>query len=216
MQQISSQIRIILVEDHAIFIEGLCSILQTVAGINICGTFTSGSTALTFLKENPVDVVFLDISLPEISGIEVCKSIKAIDENIKIIALTNHSEKSVIMEMLQNGSDGYLLKNTSKQDLINAIFQVLNNQFLMNSELQKILFSSEAKKTDIPRLTKRELEILRLVSEGGTTASIAKNLFISPQTVETHRHNVMQKLNVSNAASLIKKAGELGLLSEKF
>lgn len=212
MPQLTETIPVIIIEDHAIFIEGLCSILKQVEHIVIAGTFTEGKAALDFLRKENVSIVFLDISLPEMSGIEVCREIKAFNKEIKVIALTNHTEKSVIMDMLQSGADGYLLKNTSRNDLVTAIFQVLNNQFLMNNELQQILFSSGRKAKTIPRLTQREQEILLLVSEGATTAAIAKQLFISPQTVETHRHNLMQKFQVSNSPSLIRKAVEYGML----
>ncbi|HEY8917415.1 MAG TPA: response regulator transcription factor, partial [Chitinophaga sp.] len=187
-------------------VEGLCSILQNAAGIRISGTFMDGGSALAFLAANDVDVVLLDISLPEMSGIEVCKIIKAKHPDTRVIALTNHTEKSVIREMLENGADGYLLKNTSKKDLISAIFQVLDNQFTMNAEVQKILFAPSAQSTDVPRLTKREKEILQLVSEGATTAAIAAQLFVSPQTVETHRRNMMQKFKVNNSSALVRKA----------
>lgn len=212
MRQQLKHVSVIIVEDHSIFIEGLCSILQDADGIKVLETFTRGEAALEFLKSQRADIVLLDISLPEMSGIKVCSAIKELDQSIKIIALTNHTEKSVIVEMLQNGVDGYLLKNTSRKDLVAAILQVHENRFLMNNELQKILFSPETKVKDIPRLTQREQEVLKLVSEGATTAAIAKQLFISPQTVETHRHNLMQKFRVSNSASLIKKAGEYGML----
>lgn len=146
------------------------------------------------------------------SGIELCRYIKNNNKDIKIIALTNHTEKSVIQEMLKNGADGYLLKNTSKQDLVNAIFQVMNNQFTMQSDLQKILFNQAPAAPDTPRLTTREKEVLQLVSQGITTNAIAARLFISPQTVETHRRNLMQKFEVTNSAALIGKATRLGIL----
>ena len=206
MLQKKTDIAVAIVEDHSIVVEGLCSILQNAEGIRISGTFMDGGSALTFLDANVVDVVLLDISLPEMSGIEVCKVIKAKHPDTRVIALTNHTEKSVIREMLENGADGYLLKNTSKKDLISAIFQVLDNQFTMNSEVQKILFAPSAKSTDVPRLTKREKEILQLVSEGATTAAIAAQLFVSPQTVETHRRNMMQKFKVNNSSALVRKA----------
>lgn len=212
MQRELKETSIIIVEDHSIFIEGLRSILLNAEGLKIAGTFTGGQPALAFLRSQRADVVLLDISLPDMSGIAVCQAIKKLDNSIKIIALTNHTEKSIIMEMLQNGADGYLLKNTSRKDLVTAINQVMSNQFLMNNELQKILFAAEKKSGNQPRLTQREQEVLKLVAEGITTASIAKQLFISPQTVETHRHNLMQKFEVSNSASLIRKAGECGLL----
>lgn len=209
----NKNIAVVIIEDHSIFIEGLCSVLQNVEGIHVEGTFTHGRPALEFMIANPVDLVFLDISLPEMSGMEVCQKIKAIDRNIKVIALSNHTEKSVITEILQKGADGYLLKNTSRKDLVNAIFQVRENQMSMNAEVQSILFAPTTPKADLPRLTKRETEILRLVSEGETTATIAAKLFISPQTVETHRKNLMQKFKVNNSAALIRKAIENSIIS---
>lgn len=204
----NSNISVVIIEDHSIFIEGLCTVLQNVDGVDVAGTFTHGEPALEFLSAHPVDVVFLDISLPEMSGIEVCQRIKAIHPAVKVIALSNHTEKSVITEILQKGANGYLLKNTSRKDLVNAIFQVLEDQMSMNAEVQRILFTPSAPQADVPRLTKRETEILKLVSEGATTTAIATKLFISPQTVETHRKNLMQKFKVNNSAALIRKAIE--------
>jgi len=213
MSSENANIALVIIEDHSIFIEGLCSVLQNVEGVDVVGTFTLGGPALEFMSANHVDVVFLDISLPEMSGMEVCQKIKAIDRSIKVIALSNHTEKSVITEIMQKGADGYLLKNTSRKDLINAIFQVREDQMSMNAEVQRILFSPTAPQADVPRLTKRETEILKLVSEGATTAGIAAQLFISPQTVETHRKNLMQKFKVNNSASLIRKAIENNIIS---
>lgn len=217
IQQLMSEkknISVVIIEDHSIFIEGLCSVLQNVEGVSVTGTFMMGEPALEFIGTHSVDVVFLDISLTEMSGIEVCQAIKTIDPSIKVIALSNHTEKSVITEILQKGADGYLLKNTSKKDLTNAIFQVCDNQLSMNGEVRAILFSpsAPAPAADLPRLTKRETEILKLVSEGATTAAIASQLFISPQTVETHRKNMMQKFKVNNSAALIRKAIENKIL----
>lgn len=203
---------VIIVEDHSIILEGLSSILNNTEDLYLAGTFFTAEDALKFLENRSVDIILLDISLPEMSGIAFCKMIKQQDPGVKIIALTNHTEKSVIQEMLQNGADGYLLKNTSKQDLINAINQVVANQFILQSELQKILFSPSETEKDVPRLTTREKEILQMVGLGATTNAIAEKLFISPQTVETHRRNIMQKLEVNNSAALIKKATEKGLL----
>ena len=209
-----SDLSVIIIEDHSIFVEGLCSVLQNVAGIFIAGTFIDGPSALDFIRTHRVDVVLLDISLPGLPGTEVCRAIRYADPSIKVIALTNHTEKSVITAMLQNGASGYLLKNTSKKDLVNAIFQVRDDQLSINAEVQSILFSPSPPPAEIPRLTRREMEVLQLVSEGVTTAGIATRLFISPQTVETHRKNLMQKFKVNNAASLIRKAIEHRLLKE--
>lgn len=208
----TNKLSILVVEDHSIIAEGLSSILQGSEELELTGIFQTAEAALHFLASHPVDVLLLDISLPEMSGLEMCRIVKQQYKNTKIIALTNHTEKSVIQEMLENGADGYLLKNTSKQDLVAAIFQVMKNQFIMQSELQKLLFSPAPAGKAQPRLTTREKEILHLVSQGTTTSAIARQLFISPQTVETHRRNLMQKFEVNNSAALIKKATEKGLL----
>ncbi|WP_018628343.1 response regulator [Niabella aurantiaca] len=206
------KLSVIVVEDHSIIAEGLNSILHDNEELELKGIFATAEEALVFLEASAIDVLLLDISLPEMSGLEMCRIVKRQYPRTKIVALTNHTERSVIQEMLENGADGYLLKNTSKQDLITAIAEVMKNRFILQSELQKILFSPAAADKDRPRLTTREKEILLLVSQGTTTSTIAKQLFISPQTVETHRRNLMQKFEVNNSAALIKKATEKGLL----
>ncbi len=210
---VNHPLSVIIVEDHAIFIEGLQHVLQKMPQLQVLAGFTNGEAALQYLQQQPADMVFLDISLPGIQGPEVCRTIKQIDHHTRVIALTNHTEKSVILEMLQNGADGYLLKNTTQEELITAVQQVLNNEYRLPADIQQLLFAPGSKNTSLmPRLTQREKEVLLLVSEGATTADIAGRLFISRQTVETHRHHLMQKFGVNNSAALIKKAVQYGLL----
>jgi len=206
------KLSVIIVEDHSIIVEGLSSIINNTDELELTGTFSTAEEAMKFLETNTVDIILLDISLPAMSGIEMCRLVKQKDKKTKIIALTNHTERSVINDMLTNGADGYLLKNTSKNDLIESIFQVLDNKFILQSELQKVLFSNTQTNNTLPRLTTREKEILVLVSNGATTSAIASQLYISSQTVETHRRNLMQKFEVNNSAALIKKAVEQGFL----
>lgn len=206
------KLSLIIVEDHSIIVEGLRSIVQNTQNLVLTGVFSNAEDALLFLTNHQADIILLDIGLPGISGIEFCKLIKASHKETKVIALTNHTEKSVIQSMLESGADGYLLKNTSKQDLVAAISQVMNNQFIMQSDLQKMLFAPVGDEKGIPRLTTREKEILLLVSQGATTTAIARQLFISTQTVDTHRRNIMQKFEANNSAVLIRKATELGIL----
>lgn len=132
---------------------------------------------------------------------------------IKILGLSTYSEPSIINQMIKNGVKGYLLKNATSDELVNAISQVHKGNFYFGSEVQKILADSVSQESkNIPKLTRRETHILRLIADGKTTNSIAEELFISPLTVETHRRNLMQKLEVSNAASLIKIAVEHKLI----
>lgn len=206
------KLSVVIVEDHAIIIEGLSRIITEASEFDLLGVFTNAEDALAFLQHNNTDIILLDIGLPGMSGIEMCKQVKQHNKKVKIIALTNHTERSVINDMLTNGADGYLLKNTSKDDLLHTIMEVMDNKFVLQSELQKVLFNSEHTTNALTRLTAREKEILILVSKGATTANIAAQLFISAQTVETHRRNLMQKFEVGNAAALIKKAMEQGFI----
>lgn len=201
-----------LVEDHSIFIEGLESILQKMEGVQVVATFCNGQQALDYLQNQPVDLVFLDISLPGLSGIALCHTIHHRYRHIKIVALSNHTERNMINDMLEAGANGYLLKNASCHDLQNAIEQVLLGQCVMSEEIRQIVFSLADKKERIPRLTNREKEVLYWISEGMTTQTIANKLFVSIQTVETHRYNLLQKFEVPNSVTLVKRALELGVL----
>lgn len=207
------KISVVLVEDHSIFIEGLNSVLQKIEGVEVVADFDSGKEVLDYLQQNTVDLVFLDISLPgELSGIDICRAIHRIRRQTKVIALSNHTEKNIITEMLANGANGYLLKNASVHDLENAIEQALQGQCVMSDEVREILFTSSGNPQHIPRLTNREKEVLHLIAEGLTTQKIASRLFISVQTVESHRYNLLQKFDVPNAVALVKKAFEIGFI----
>ncbi|MBC9933156.1 response regulator [Chitinophaga qingshengii] len=209
--QINNRISVVVIEDHAIFIEGLRSVLQPSDQLQIVADFTDGETALQYLEKHTADIVLLDISLPGMQGPAVCSTIKKLHPGTYVVALTNHTEKSIILNMLKNGADAYLLKNAPKEELLAVIFQVLRHEYRLPEHLQQLLFKPDPAAI-VPKLTAREKEVLQMVSGGATTAVIAAKLFISRQTVETHRHHLMQKLQVNNAAALIKKAGELGLL----
>ncbi|MGB5556062.1 MAG: response regulator transcription factor, partial [Flavobacteriaceae bacterium] len=175
--------------------------------------FTNGRDTLAYLEKEKVDVVLLDVNLPDINGVEMVKLILDIRATIGVLGLSTYSEPSIINQMIKNGVKGYLLKNATADELVNAISQVHQGRFYFGSEVQKILADSVSQESkDLPKLTRRETHILRLIAEGKTTNTIAEELFISPLTVETHRRNLMQKLEVSNAASLIKIAVEHKLI----
>lgn len=203
----------LIIDDHPVVQEGLKSLLHDKPEIELSGCFALGLEALSFLEHNSVDVILLDISLPDINGIELCKRIKQLDKEVKILGLSNYSERSMIMQMLQNGANGYILKNASAEELLQAIRQVLNNRIILSQDVQKALASPVTKEfIDTPQLTRREKEILQLIADGLTTSEIASRLIISPLTVETHRKNLMQKFKVNNAAAMIKAATDCSLL----
>lgn len=207
------KIKVIIVDDHPVVMEGLSSLLSGNESIEVAGCFTNGADAISFVEHNETDVALLDITLPDINGIDLCFAIKKIDAAIKIIAISNHNERSIILQMLQNGAGGYVLKNTSREVLVNSIMNALDGQLVLSPEVQAILAQpapSDIKK--IPNLTRREKEILKLIAEGLITSQMAEKLYISPLTVETHRRNLIQKFEVNNAAALISVAKDYGLI----
>ena len=200
-------IRVAVVDDHRLVIEGLKALLSGDAQLEITASFTTGQAALTFLKTQPVEVVLLDVNLPDINGVEMCRIIHERHPEVKMLGLSTYCEPSIINQMIKHGVSGYLLKNVVADELTQAIHRIREGHYYFGVEIQKILADSVFNH-ETPRLTRREKEIVRLIADGRTTHQIAEALFISPLTVETHRKNVMKKLKVTNAASLIKIALE--------
>jgi DNA-binding NarL/FixJ family response regulator len=202
-----------IVDDHPVVMEGIQKLLENKSTIRVAGCFTTGSSFMEFLQHNKVDIVLLDIALPDISGMDLCREIKRTHPETSVLALSNHSERSIIMQLLQNGASGYLLKNASAGELLHCINEALEGQVTFSKEVKEIIARPSAHQLKaIPQLTKREKEILHLISEGMTTAGIASQLSVSPLTVETHRRNLLQKFEVKNVAALIKVAVQQGLV----
>jgi DNA-binding NarL/FixJ family response regulator len=173
----------------------------------------NGLDFLSFLKNTKVEVVLLDISLPDISGIELCMEIKKISPRTAILALSNHNERSIIMKMIAQGASGYLLKNTGLTELLSCIEEAVNGNITFSAAIKDIISNPQPEDfREVVRLTKREKEILSLVALGKTTQAIADELFLSKLTVETHRKHLLQKFKVKNVAELIKIASQEDLL----
>lgn len=211
-------INLVLVDDHKMVLNGLASMLKSYnKEVHIMNTFHNGKDLLDSLTEVTPDVLFLDINLPDINGVEVCKIVSREYPDVRVIALTNYHQSNFIKNMIRNGAKGYLLKNSSKEDLIEAIRTVMKDQIFLPGELQKKLlnesFGVKEKDTFIPKLTNREKEVLAAISDELTTNEIAESLFISSKTVETHRNNLLQKFDAKNTAGLIKRAFQIGLLN---
>lgn len=206
------ELKLLIVDDHPVVLEGLKSLLTKLDGLVILGSFTTGKETLEFLKNHSVDLVLLDIGLPDIQGTELCLKIKKMAPETQVLAISNYSERSMVMQMLQNGASGYLLKNSSVEELSKAIQKASLGEIVFGEAVKKIMARGKGREKGIPRLTKREKQILKQVALGHTTAVIAEKLFISPLTVETHRRNLMQKFGVHNAAALIKLASDHHLL----
>jgi len=199
-------IKIILVDDHVMFIEGINKVLSEKENIEVTGVFNSANEALDKMKIGIPDLLITDISMPELNGVEFIKIVKQLYPNLKIIVVS-------MFKLTQNltGIDGYLLKETSYYELIKVIHLVVNKD-------EKYFykdFKEESDNLDFNKtiLTTREKEIIKLISEELTTEEIASKLFLSKHTVETHKKNIYQKLQVNNAAGLIKKGVFLGYIS---
>lgn len=202
-----------IVDDHPIVIEGLKILLQNEPNIQVVGGFDTGEGLLAYIKLNKVDLILLDITLPDINGMDLCQMIKKESLATMILILSNHTERSIIMQTIQNGASGYLLKNSSITELRKCIAEALKGNICYSKEVVEIL--SRPTKNQLqgrPQLTRREKQILALIAEGKTSQAIAAELFVSPLTVDTHRKNLMQKFEVKNVAELIMVANQQHLL----
>jgi len=200
-------IRIFIVDDHPVVVAGLQSLLEKIENIEVAGAVSNAFEAIPFLKKNKVDVVLLDINLPDISGIDLCKKIHKEFPQIKILGISTFSERSYISRMIENGASGYLIKSASKEEIADAIETAMNGKMYVSVSMEHLMRPlSLIPAGALPAITKREKEILSLIAEGLTNNQIAEKLFISPLTVDSHRKNLLTKLNVNNTASLIKLA----------
>lgn len=210
----AKQVNLVIVDDHPLIIQGLKALLSSDEQLNVLASFTTGGDVIAFLQGQEVDVVILDISLPDCNGMDICREIKIMAPATRVIALTNHNERSLIMQMLQNGANGYLLKNASSEELLSSIAQVMNGQLSFSTGIEEIITQPAAyEQGPVPKLTRRELEVLKLIAAGETSAVIADQLCVSPLTIEMHRRNLLQKFKAKNVAVLIRMSFQLGLIT---
>jgi DNA-binding NarL/FixJ family response regulator len=191
--------------------------LKGICEINVVATYENATETLKNIERDKPDVLLLDINLPDINGIDLCKQLVKKHTELKIIALTNFDDISFTKRMLKNGAHGYLLKNTDKIEILEAIKTVLSGELYLQKDIRKKLLNQTSNKTNNnglkPNLTRREQDVLQAISEELTTQEISEKLFISPKTVETHRMNLMSKLGAKNSVGIIKIAIEKELLS---
>ncbi len=209
-------IEIIILDDHMMVLRGLQAMLKDNDKVIVKKVFSRGSDLMEYLVDNSAHVLLLDINLPDNNGIDLCKSISKMYPRLKVIGLSNYSDSSFVKSMMRSGAKGYLLKNTSKDELIEACQTVVNDELYLSKVLKNNLLNEsfgERKSSFIPILTRREKEILECIGNELTNNEIAKLLFISTKTVESHRNNLLQKFGVRNTAGLIKAAIVKGLLS---
>jgi DNA-binding NarL/FixJ family response regulator len=197
---------IVLADDHPMFREGIRKIIERIEGALITGEVNDGLELLELLKKSSPNLVILDISMPNLRGLEAIREIKKTYPQVKVLVLTMHKKKEFLRQALRDGADGFLLKEDAGGELIRAMQTVRNGGKYVSPLLSSVLTSLavEEEKTEI--LTMREREVLKLLAEGKRTKEIAAALYISPHTVRRHRSNIMEKLNIQNLADLVKYA----------
>lgn len=203
------KIKVFVVDDHYMVIEGIRSLLQNENDIEWMGHATNGSSCLAFLKQQLPDIILMDVNLPDISGIDLCKQVKQLYPSVFILGLSTFNQQPIIRNMLDNGASGYVLKNATTNELLEAAAAVMAGKTYLSFEAARSLQKTDSKS---PIITRREKEVLLLVAEGLTNAEIAEKLFISIPTVNTHRKSLLSKFDVSNTASLIRQAAKQDLL----
>ena len=195
--------RLLIVDDHRIFTEGIHFLIEHTTALKVAGVLHRGQQVIPFLEHNEVDLVLLDIDLPDISGVEVAREIRAAYPSLKILALSMLDDLHSISLAMEAGADGYCVKSSGLEEILDAILKLKNGEKHTPASYTDFL-KKEIENPGSARLTPREMEIVRLIGKGLTTDQIASDLFISPRTVETHRKNIYQKLNLHTNVELIQ------------
>ena len=213
---IKEKIKVIIADDHTMFREGVVSMLKEEPEIDLVGSVASGQEVLDLLESTETDIVITDLTMDQMDGLTLTQELSKKYPSIYVLVLTMHSDAGHIKELLEAGVSGYLLKNARKEEFLEAIQQLNRDENYFSESVKNVLINSLTKKKQKPsiRLTKREAEILELIARELTNSEISEKLFISLYTVETHRRNIMKKLNVHNGVGLLRQAIHLGLASE--
>lgn len=213
-------IKVLIVDDHQLMIEGLKSLLEYEDDIAFVAGANSMDETLEFLKDNAIDVILMDINMPGASGIEATHKVRELYPSIKIIALTMHEDISIIQRMIKAGASGFVLKRTNMNEVVEAIRIVHNNGKYLSYNTQQVIMNNLASPADIydnieepkPTLSAREIEVLHLIAKEYNNEQIAEKLFISERTVEAHRRNIFIKTKTKTIVGLIKYAISKGLI----
>lgn len=205
-------IKILIADDHGVLREGLSALLEKIEGIEVVGQAENGRVAVKLSQKHKPDIVIMDINMPDLNGTEATRQIKAEFPDIKIIAFSMYSDISYVTGMLKAGANGYLLKSNLFDELVNAVYAVVSGRHYMSEEISDevlknyIHMVSTDNSDQINVLSPREREVLQLIAEGHKTLTIAEYLNVSIKTVESHRKNIMNKLNKFSVAELTKFA----------
>lgn len=210
------QIRIVIADDHEMLREGLKSLIEKEKDIEVVGEAKDGNETLSIVASAAPHIVVIDVAMSDLNGIEATRRLKKSNPSLKVIGLSGHPNRSYVAEMLKAGASGYVLKNRAYEDLLQAVREVLKGNMYLSPEVtpgvvDTHLASSRKANPAFATLTDREREVLQLLAEGKTTKWIANDLSISVKTVETHRRNIMEKLDLHSIAELTKYAVREGV-----
>ncbi len=212
-------IRVILAEDHTIVRKGLRSLLEGEEDIEVIGEAGDGKEAITLVEQKKPDIVVMDIGMPELNGLEATRRIRKKFPETKVLILTMHTNEEYVFEILRAGASGYIIKKAAPTELVSALRAVKRGESFLSPAISKKVIdeylqrAGEAKRRGaFELLTDREREVLQLIAEGNSTRGIAGRLFISTKTVETHRSNLMEKLDLHGTADLTRYAIRMGIV----
>ncbi len=210
-------VRLMIVDDHQMFIDGLKALLVDQDRYKVVAESNDGKQAMGQLEEGEIDIIITDLNMPKMSGVDLVREVKLKYPDIKILVLSMHNNRETISEILMSEAEGYILKNTGKQELLNALQRINDGSMFYSNEVMSIMLErvkQEKKKEEATKfLTERELEILQLILEENTSEEIAEKLFISRRTVDTHRKNILHKTEVKTIVGLMKFALKYDLVN---
>jgi two-component system response regulator NreC len=210
-------VKVLLADDHKIVRDGLRTLLEKNAEVKVVGEAEDGRTAVQLAKKLSPDIIIMDVAMPDLNGIEATRQVVAEHPGVKVIAVSMHSDKRFVAEMLKAGASAYLSKDYAFDELEKVIRTVMANKIYLSPDISGVVVDSYVRRTPKPEstafslLSDREREVLQLVAEGKTAKEIAEHLHVSIKTVETHRTNIMTKLNIHRVAELTKYAIREGL-----
>ncbi len=208
------KLRILIGDDHKIVREGLCALLEKQSDIEVVGEADNGLATVQMAEELSPDVVVMDVCMPDLNGIEATRRINDMNRNIRVLALSMYSDKRFVLSMMKAGAAGYLVKDCASNELIQALRAVSSGRTYLCAGIGDVLikdYISQLREDECSVLTAREREVLQLLAEGKTTREIALKLHLSVKTVETHRYDIMNKLDIHTVAGLTKYALRDGL-----
>ncbi|GAB3522946.1 response regulator transcription factor [Emticicia fontis] len=212
----AAKLKILIVDDHQILIDGIEAMLQDVDNFEVVDKLLDGKLALSYLAHNQVDILLTDLYMPKMTGIELTQKVKKDFPEVKVLALSVSYDVSIVHDLMDAGISGFILKTIGRGELIEAINEVSKGNVYFSREVSNEILRSLANRNDSEeetyRLTDREIEILKLIAQEFSNADIAKQLYISERTVETHRKNIYRKTNTKTIVGLIKYAVERKLI----